>query len=52
VTLSDQLIDALIAQVGSDAVIRRPAELRVYECDGYTLEKSAPDVVVLPSSTK
>lgn len=51
-TLSDELIDALIALVGSDGVIRRPAELRVYECDGYTLEKAVPDVVVLPSSTQ
>lgn len=51
-TLSDELMEALIAQVGSDGVIRRPAELRVYECDGYTLEKAAPDVVVLPSSTQ
>src|SRR2546425_5058425 len=34
--------------VGSDGVIDRPEALLVYECDGYTLERAAPEVVVLP----
>src|SRR5881409_2253605 len=34
--------------VGSDGVIDRPEALLVYECDGYTLERAAPQVVVLP----
>jgi glycolate oxidase len=46
-----RVLGALRAIVGDDAVIARPTELRVYECDGYTLEKSAPEVVVLPRST-
>jgi len=45
-------VSALRAIVGEDAVIARPNELRVYECDGYTLEKSAPEVVVLPRTTE
>ncbi|MBI3785511.1 MAG: FAD-binding protein [Deltaproteobacteria bacterium] len=50
--LSSRLLTTLCAIAGDDGVIVRPHELRVYECDGYTLEKSAPDVVVLPRSTE
>ena len=50
--LDTRIVDALRAIAGDDAVIARPTELRVYECDGYTLEKSAPEVVVLPRSTE
>jgi glycolate oxidase len=46
------LLASLRAIVGDDGVIARPNELRVYECDGYTLEKSAPEVVVLPRTTQ
>src|SRR5262245_44339688 len=46
-----RVVDALRAIVGDEAVITRPTEVRVYECDGYTLEKSAPEVVVLPDCT-
>ncbi len=42
---------ALARIVGDDGVVSGHAETLVYECDGYTLEKSAPDVVVLPRST-
>jgi glycolate oxidase len=42
---------ALRRLVGEDGVVDRPAELLVYECDGYTLEKSVPAAVVLPRST-
>jgi len=49
--LSVGLLDELRAIVGPDAVITRPNELTVYECDGWTLEKNAPEVVVLPGST-
>lgn len=31
-----------------DAVLDRPGELRAYDCDGQTLHRAAPDVVVLP----
>jgi glycolate oxidase len=49
--LSDRVLGALRAIAGDDGVIARSTELRVYECDGYTLEKSAPEVVVLPRTT-
>ena len=49
--LAARILGALRAIVGDDAVIARPSEVKVYECDGYTLEKSAPEVVVLPRST-
>jgi glycolate oxidase len=38
----------LAAVVGRDAVIARPGELAVYECDGWTVAKSAPDLLVMP----
>lgn len=50
--LAPRLLDALRAIAGADGVIARPTELRVYECDGYTLEKSAPEVVVLPRTVE
>src|SRR2546428_10173322 len=34
--------------VGADGVVDRPEALLVYECDGYTLGRAAPEVVVLP----
>src|ERR1041384_8104443 len=46
------LADELRAIVGSDAVVSRPDELLVYECDAYTLEKNLPSVVVLPRTTE
>src|SRR5216117_797725 len=46
------LIEALRAIVGDDGVVSKPQELLVYECDAYTLEKSLPNVVVLPRTTE
>src|SRR6059036_948952 len=34
--------------VGADGIVDRPEALLVYECDGYTLERAAPEAVVLP----
>src|SRR5467141_2874326 len=42
------LLAELRGIVGADGVIDRPEALLVYECDGYTLERAAPEVVVLP----
>ncbi|MFI5395159.1 MAG: FAD-binding oxidoreductase [Candidatus Binatia bacterium] len=50
--LDGRIVKALRAIAGDDAVIARPSELKVYECDGYTLEKRIPEVVVLPRSTE
>ena len=46
------LVDELRAIVGDDGILADPAELRVYECDAYTLERSLPNVVVLPQTTE
>src|SRR5437879_11254425 len=42
------LLTALRGIIGIDGVIDRPEALLVYECDGYTLERAAPELVVLP----
>ena len=40
--------DALRWAVGDDNVLAARAELVVYECDGFVIEKNCPDVVVFP----
>src|SRR5262249_3323752 len=42
------LVARLRSMVGVEGVIDRPEALLVYECDGYTLERAAPELVVLP----
>jgi glycolate oxidase len=49
---SPSLLDSLRAIVGPDALLASPTDLLVYECDGYTIEKNRPDVVVFPTSTE
>lgn len=46
------LIHSLRKIVGDGGVVSHPTDLRVYDCDGYTLERSTPDLVVLPRSTE
>jgi glycolate oxidase len=45
------LRERLAGIVGSDGVITKRDETVVYECDGYTLERAAPEMVVLPRTT-
>ena len=47
-----RVIDRMKAIVGPDGVLTAPADLLVYECDGYTIEKNKPDVVVFPTTTE
>jgi glycolate oxidase len=49
---SSAFIESLQSIVGRDAVLTSPVDLTVYECDGYTIEKNKPDVVVFPTSTE
>ncbi|WZO96925.1 FAD-linked oxidase C-terminal domain-containing protein [Isosphaeraceae bacterium EP7] len=51
-TLPRALIDELTVAVGKDGLICHESELLVYECDGYVIEKSIPDVVVFPTTTQ
>jgi glycolate oxidase len=45
------LPDRLRSALGPEAVITAASERIVYECDGYTIEKNRPDVVVFPRTT-
>jgi len=47
-----ECVAALRTIVGNDGVLAGEQELLVYECDGYTLEKHLPGVVVLPHTTE
>jgi glycolate oxidase len=40
------------AIVGSDNVLTSAADMAAYECDGFTIAKTKPDVVVFPTSTE
>ncbi len=46
------LVPDLVAIVGAENVLDSREETLVYECDGYVVEKSVPDVVVFPTSTE
>ena len=50
--MDSTLISRLTDIVGPEGVISHKTNLSVYDCDGYTLEKSIPEVVVLPRSTE
>src|SRR5579863_9019049 len=46
------LIERLRTIVGTSGLLHAPSDLVVYECDGFTIEKNRPDVVVFPTSTE
>src|SRR3954451_10750844 len=46
------LIDRLRRAVGAENVLAAQSDLVVYECDGFTIEKNSPDVVVFPRNTE
>jgi len=52
VAVSPEVVAELRRVVGDDNVLADPAELAVYECDAYTLEKKPPGAVVLPATTE
>ena len=49
-TLASALLARFRQIVGADALLSAPEELLVYECDGYVVEKKAPDVVLFPET--
>ena len=49
---SQPLLDRLRVVVGDDGLLHQAEQLLVYECDGYTVEKKCPDVVVFPTTTE
>ena len=46
-----QLVVELRSQLGAQNVLSAKSELAVYDCDGFTIERNPPDVVVFPRST-
>src|SRR5215210_2005097 len=45
------LLDRLRPIVGPPNLLTERPDLLVYECDGFTIEKNQPDVVVFPTTT-
>ncbi len=50
--MASELIAALKQVLGPDDVLSDPAELLVYECDGFTIARARPSAVVFPRSTE
>ena len=46
------LVDRLVSLLGAERVLSNRADLLVYECDGYVIEKNSPDVAVFPETTE
>ena len=46
------LIRELRRRLGSAGVLFEPADLKVYDCDGLTIEKRLPEAVVFPTTTE
>src|SRR5687767_14396570 len=46
------LVARMKSIVGKDNVLTAAADLAVYECDGFTIAKTRPNVVVFPTSTE
>jgi glycolate oxidase len=46
------LVERMRAIVGAAGILTHKADLSVYECDGFTIEKNKPDVVVFPTTTE
>ncbi len=51
-TRPTQLLNRLREVVGEQGILFNPAELLVYECDGFVVDKKSPDVVVFPTTTE
>src|SRR5260370_24137606 len=50
-SIDGKLLGELREILGNDGIVSHATELKVYECDGWTVEKSIPDVLLLPRST-
>ena len=51
-TIPHEVTPRLRRIVGNENVLSNHSELLVYECDGFTIEKNCPDIVVFPSTTQ
>src|SRR5437588_2490020 len=52
IAAASPLVERLRAIVGPGGLLSSASDLVVYECDGYTIEKNRPDVVVFPTTTE
>ena len=50
--ITPSMLADLKSIVGAENVLHNRDETLVYECDGYVVERSLPDVVVFPTSTE
>src|SRR5512135_2066058 len=50
-SIDRKVLGELTEILGSDAIVSRPTELKVYECDSWTIAKSIPDLLLRPRST-
>jgi glycolate oxidase len=50
--VATSLTERMRTIVGAGNVLSSPSDLLVYECDGFTIEKNKPDVVVFPKSSE
>lgn len=51
-TVAIELAEAFRRIVGVDGVLSARSELLVYECDGFTIDRNSPDIVVFPRTTE
>jgi glycolate oxidase len=47
-----ELTEQLQERLGSRNVLANRADLMAFECDGFTIEKNSPEIVVLPESNQ
>jgi len=50
--MNTRLVSEFRSIVGDAGLVTAPEQLRTYECDGLTLYRVAPELVLLPSSTQ
>ena len=48
---ASDLLRELRSALGTEGVLSDPADLLVYECDGFTIQKNVPQAVVFPRTT-
>src|SRR5437588_2072487 len=52
IAAASPLVERRRGIVAPGGLLPSPSDLVVYECDGYTIEKNRPDVVVFPTSAE
>jgi glycolate oxidase len=50
-SIDPEVAAELQAMLGAGGIVSRPSELKVYECDGWTIEKCTPELLLRPRTT-